>query len=67
MSRNADEDERFEVIGDVPGVNSETESPVTLRPNRFKPKAGVREKLRTVLQESLEDVEIEHERYNSNL
>ena len=52
------EKEKFEVIGTVPGVTSgnedEDDGPVTIRPNRFRPQAGIREQLRTILQEELE-------------
>ena len=55
--RNVEKD-KFEVIGTVPGVSDGNEDkddgPVTLRPNRFRPKAGIREQLRTILQEELE-------------
>lgn len=54
--RNNDTEEKVEVIGEVPGVEEESAEPVTLRPNRFRPKAGIREKLRTVLQETLEEI-----------
>ena len=46
------------MIGTVPGVTNpadeEQDGPVTIRPNRFRPKAGIRERLRTNLQENLE-------------
>ena len=51
------EKEKFEVIGDVPGVSSPEEDedkPVTLRPNRFRPQSGIRERLRTTLERQLE-------------
>ena len=58
IQSRVDESDKFEVIGTVPGVSSsgdeEEEGPVTLRPNRFRPKAGIRERLRTNLQENLE-------------
>merc|ERR1712045_1035145 len=51
------EKEKFEVIGTVPGVSSPEEDddkPVTLRPNRFRPQSGIRERLRTTLERQLE-------------
>merc|ERR1719204_1599349 len=48
--------ESVEVIGEVPGIaEDETPAPVTLRPNRFRPKAGTREQLRSILHVTLED------------
>lgn len=48
--RNVEKD-KYEVIGTVPGVTSSNEEeengPLTIRPNRFRPKAGIREQLRT--------------------
>ena len=54
-SRNVEKD-KFEVIGTVPGITEDAtdDEPVTLRPNRFRPKAGIRERLRINLQENLE-------------
>ena len=44
------------MIGEVPGINEDqTPEPVTLRPNRFRPKAGTREQLRSILHETLEE------------
>ena len=55
--RNVEKD-KYEVIGTIPGVTSsadeDQDGPVTNRPNRFRPKAGIRERLRTNLQENLE-------------
>ena len=55
--RNVEKD-KYEVIGTVPGVSDGSEDkedgPVTFRPNRFRPKAGIREQLRSILQEELE-------------
>ena len=55
--------ESVEVIGEVPGIaEDETPAPVTLRPNRFRPKAGTREQLRSILHETLEDSSVAVER-----
>ena len=57
MSCRNVEKEKFEVIGTVPGVSSPEEDddkPVTLRPNRFRPQSGIRERLRTTLERQLE-------------
>ena len=44
------------MIGEVPGIKEDqTPEPVTLRPNRFRPKAGTREQLRSILHETLEE------------
>ena len=43
------------MIGEVPGIEEEEVEPVTLRPNRFRPKAGAREQLRSILHETLEE------------
>ena len=50
------EKDKFEVIGTVPGITEDAtdDEPATLRPNRFRPKAGIRERLRINLQENLE-------------
>lgn len=48
--------ENVEVIGVIEGINEDqTPEPVTLRPNRFRPKAGTREQLRSILHETLEE------------
>ena len=37
------------------GFEEESEEPVTLRPNRFRPQAGIRNRLRNRLHEVLEE------------
>ena len=65
------EKEKFEVIGDVPGVSSPEEDddkPVTLRPNRFRPQSGIRERLRTTLERQLErEKQLEKQAKNDEL
>ena len=62
--------EKFEVIGTVPGVSSPEEDddkPVTLRPNRFRPQSGIRERLRTTLERQLErEKQLEKKKDNFN-
>ena len=43
---------------EIIGAEEHTEGSVTLRPNRFRPEAGVRARLRTALHETLDDGEV---------
>lgn len=47
---------KIEIIGQTDVDDGES---VTLRPNRFKPQAGVRDRLRIALHEKLEDTELD--------
>ncbi len=47
---------KIEIIGQTDADEGES---ATLRPNRFKPQAGVRDRLRIALHEKLEDIELD--------
>lgn len=51
---------KIEIIGQTDGEESES---VTLRPNRFKPQDGVKDRLRIALHSKLDDPENSNERY----
>jgi len=64
FTRNAIEEgvTKIEIIG----AEDHTEGSVTLRPNRFRPEAGVRARLRTALHETLDEGEVTTPAKNSD-